>query len=105
MALSTESFGVLQRAIDQKIGTCPLCSQRHWTTNGELAVIQTVPRLSRRKSPGLAGLLEPVPVYRPEEFPVLPLMCKVCGNTVLLNVYALGVSGLWPGLAPAATKS
>ena len=35
----------------------------------------------------------------PPAYPMLLLMCNNCGNTMLLNVYTLGIADIWPAIA------
>lgn len=39
----------------------------------------------------------------PAAYPLLPLICNNCGNTILLNVYILGIADIWPAVASGKT--
>ena len=113
MALTQGQKDRVARALSDKLlGSCPICMNKQWTFGEDLVLLRTSPELSKPVTGGLArvisgqsgfpsldeiiaGVTNPV-----AEMPLLPVMCRVCGNTVLLNVYALGIADVW-ALGPA----
>lgn len=75
-------------AINAKMGevirTCPICGTSNWGIQGNgLVYLQLVP-------PGTQGL-----VIGGVSLPNVVVMCQHCGNTVMLNVFVLGVADLF----------
>lgn len=116
MPLSPLQSQRISEAVGQKVkNPCPLCGQRDWGWGPDLVVLQaqrysTAPDLTV----GLAAIWraggQPSPLDRlkemgilppdpPPAYPTLPVMCNTCGNTVLLNVYMLGIADIWPSIA------
>jgi hypothetical protein len=83
----------IRRALDEKLtGVCPLCAQRAWVIGHGLTMIQAV-------GPPTEHALDTV-TY---SYPSLPVMCLACGNTILMNVYVLGISDIWRLESPSPT--
>ena len=111
MPLSGLQTERISEAVGQKITKpCPLCGERAWAWGPDLLILQSqmyetaqlgladILSLSRQQSPLAAGTPLAMPA-RPAAYPVLLLMCNHCGNTALLNVYALGIADIWPAIA------
>jgi hypothetical protein len=80
----------IESAIREKMpGACPLCSQRDWAIGRGITLLLAV-------APPSASTLSKV-TYT---YPALPVMCRVCGNTLLMNVYVLGIADMWPEQLP-----
>lgn len=83
-AASIEPGSALSQEIAARLGErvknpCPLCGERTWSWAADLVMLRPRSRT-------------------PLEYPLLTLTCSTCGNTALLNVYALGLEHLWPPL-------
>ncbi len=85
---------------------CPLCLTKNWQFGENLVMLQTLPSPPRHRPTVLTTLATGGPLSpRPgPSYPTLPVMCQNCGNTVLLNVYKLGLADLWQGQIPASPK-
>jgi hypothetical protein len=122
--LTAQQSQRISQAIAQKIsGPCPLCGVRAWHWGQDLVVLRTerfevAPPTAEEVNAGLNVLLNrqrqiknigdllaqgaeppiptPPPPASPPAYPTLPLMCDNCGNTMLLNVFPLGIADLWP---------
>jgi hypothetical protein len=73
------------RTIKERVGgdiKCPLCGHVAWMFTDGVAVIQSQERLGDFAVPD-RGL------------PALPLVCRQCGNTHFLNIFALGLGDLF----------
>ena len=117
MPLTANQSQRISLAIGQKvISPCPLCGARAWAWGSDLVVLQTnryetlaeyftpltqIGPLDKLRDMGiLAPHPQPQAVFStPPAYPTLPLMCNNCGNTMFLNVYALGISDLWPEIS------
>ena len=76
-ALTQEQSARISMVLGQKVtAPCPLCGQRAWGWGPDLVVVST-PRHDVR-------------------YPLLVLLCSNCGNTMLLNVYMIGIADIWP---------
>lgn len=84
---------------------CALCGQWNWKYGDRLIILEGGPEPTpslyvlayrQRNQPDLGKTLGPLPPV----YPVLPLWCENCGNTLLLNVYQLGVAEIWQGQIP-----
>ncbi len=121
LPLSPEQSQRISAAVGQKVtGRCPLCGQSAWGWLPDLVVLQTqhhetAPELGTlarlassppssessglssfsRLTEQLAGRRTPAPA----SYPMLLVMCKNCGNTMMLNVYTLGIADIWPTIA------
>jgi len=90
---------------------CPLCLTKNWQFGENLVMLETLPSPPpRHRSTTLLSTWATSsggPLYRPRpspSYPTLPVMCQNCGNTVLLNVYKLGIADLWQGQIPATPQ-
>jgi len=73
------------RTIKERVGgdvKCPLCGHIAWIFTDGVAVIQSQETLASSAVPD-KGL------------PALPMVCRQCGNTHFLNVFALGLGDLF----------
>ena len=78
---------------------CPVCRDRQWSYGDYPVLLPTTapgftysPNIER----GLATLRDYLyPGTGPTSYPVLPVICMTCGNTVLLNVHVLGIADVW----------
>jgi hypothetical protein len=129
--LSPEQTQRISTTVGKKvINPCPLCGVKDWGWGADLVLLQTqrvdpataselgtlagnifgkpsTPPLetlppsfydSLKTLASLASKVEPPPTY-----PLLPVICNNCGNTVLLNVYFLGIADIWPAIAASST--
>lgn len=106
MPLTPEQMARVTHVLDQKLkGSCPLCNERQWTFGTDLVLLETSPEagsfgpllFGRRQRHTLLGGV-PSSLQSPTVFPMLPIMCRNCGNMMLMNVYTLGIADLWPNL-------
>ncbi len=119
--LSPQQNQRISIAVGQKVShPCPLCGVKAWGWGADLIVLQTqrfdtaaeplgfgslATALGQPPSPPpsilsqLAVLRSLAPVQPPPWYPLLPVVCNNCGNTVLLNVYILGIADIWPAIA------
>ena len=106
MPLTQDQMDRIARVLDQKLkGFCPLCNERQWTFGTDLLLLETSPEASsfgpllfrRHPRPTILGGV-PSSLQGPTVFPMLPIMCRNCGNMMLMNVYTLGIADLWPNL-------
>ncbi len=129
MALTPEQSARISNVLGQKLQgrPCPVCGVVAWGWGADLVILQSTRYPSASAPPSLSGIgseygafgvgwppqspppppppgsllalaksaLEPPP----PAYPTLPLMCNNCGNTVLLNVYTLGIADIWPLIA------
>jgi hypothetical protein len=105
VALTNEQTNRVAEILRVKLTeACPLCLTKRWTFDGNLVMLQTLPRRTflRPRPTLLTGRLNP---QSPPTYPTLPVMCDNCGNTVLLNVYKLGIADLWSGQIPSVPRS
>ena len=75
-------FAAIQDALSKKAplgGACPICSTNDWQIGSRLVIVPVAP---------VAGLTM---LGAGASLPSIPLICKNCGNTVLLNAFFLGV--------------
>lgn len=85
MALTKDQQDRVLKTIKQRVGgdiKCPLCGQIAWMFAEGVAVISAQDTLSQFSVPD-RGL------------PALPLVCRQCGNTHFLNIFALGLGDLF----------
>jgi hypothetical protein len=123
LALTPEQSARIATVLGQKLGgrPCPVCGVTAWGWGADLVVLQSTRYPSAPPPSGFAGLsglsglggfgvgVPPGPPKSllqtlaseppPPAYPTLPLMCNNCGNTVLLNVYTLGIADIWPAIA------
>jgi hypothetical protein len=91
-----QSQEILQK-INQKLGgppTCPMCHHNVWQLSDGIVLLTL-------QSPASGGIQ-----LGGKSLPGVPLICSTCGNTVLLNVFMLGVAeklGILPS-APEGSK-
>ena len=113
MPLSAEQSQRIATVLGQKLKgrPCPVCGENAWGWGADLVVLQTT-RYDTAQLPfpalsSILGMHRDTPLslatsvlasQPPPAYPALPLMCNNCGNTVLLNVYVLGISDIWPAL-------
>jgi len=110
VALTEDQQLRLANALRAKLTeACPLCRTHQWTFDQSLVMLQALPAPSPSllgstyltRTLATAGPLAPRPG---PSYPTLPVMCGNCGNTVLLNVYKLGIADLWKGQIPASPQ-
>jgi len=79
MAFTPEQETKLIAAVQAKANrkTCPGCGTSSWSLGPETVLLQAT-------EPGV-----PIPLGR--GYPCIALICRLCGNTQLYNVYYLGV--------------
>ena len=85
MALTAAQQERVLRTIKERVGgdiKCPLCGHVAWMFTSGVAVISAQETLGSFAVP-YQGL------------PALPLVCRQCGNTHFLNVFALGLADLF----------
>ena len=85
MALTADQQDRVLRTIKERVGgdvKCPLCGHISWIFGDGVAVITSQPTLTYSAVPD-KGL------------PALPMVCRQCGNTHFLNVFALGLGDLF----------
>lgn len=85
MALTVDQQDRILQTIKDRIGgeiKCPLCGRSTWMFTEGVAVINAQPTLDSSAVPD-------------QGLPALPLVCRQCGNTHFLNVFALGLSDLF----------
>lgn len=85
MALTTHQQERVLQTIRDRIGgdiRCPLCGRSNWIFTEGVAVISAHETLNDLAVPD-RGL------------PALPLVCRQCGNTHFLNIFALGLGDLF----------
>src|SRR5262245_36854461 len=118
--LSSEQAQRISEAVGQKLTQpCPLCLVRAWGWGQDPILLRSQrfelaggrPSLADLTSPplptlggaggSLASLAALATAPPPAVYPTLPVMCSNCGNTVLLNIYTLGIADIWPDLAQA----
>jgi len=113
---SREISEVLGRKVTQP---CPVCGQHQtWSWSSDLIMLQSHRYETVQEYFGPLGYMPPPlpparqqleilksiaggPESPPPVYPTLPVMCSNCGNTVLLNVYVLGIAHIWPDIASA----
>jgi hypothetical protein len=83
MTLPIEVLTEIGTALNQRgVGSanpCPVCGQRTLTLNGEGFITLAVSEHPLDISLGGRG------------FPLIPLVCGNCGNTILINLYNIGL--------------
>jgi len=90
MAFTPEQFQAIIQSLTGKIGgdrACPMCGHNTWTVNDGLVLLTLQP-----PTPGavmLGGIT----------LPNVTITCKTCGNTVLFNVFTLGLAEMF-GIMP-----
>ncbi len=122
MALTPEQSARISNVLGQKLQgrQCPVCGVLAWGWGADLVILQSTRYPAAPPSPFLGlgtlggmGVGSPPPPSPsllhtfatatleppPPAYPTLPLMCNNCGNTVLLNVYTLGIADIWPLIA------
>jgi hypothetical protein len=129
MALSEAQSQRVSLTIGQRLRSpCPLCGQANpWTWGPDPIVLvaqryETAPDISALAailgtktssqlalealaSLGISAGTPMMPVAASTQaYPLLPVICRNCGNTVLLNIYTLGLQDLWPAIANAKAK-
>lgn len=128
MPLTAEQTKKISEAVGRKVTKpCPLCGETAWGWLPDLVVLQGQ-RYETEQPTGFKGLSTlfnlPTPTSAhdpadqvasstiaslaaiiasreppPAAYPTLPIMCNNCGNTMLLNVYTLGIADIWPAIA------
>jgi hypothetical protein len=128
VALTPEQSSRIAKVLGEKLQgrPCPVCGVLAWGWGADLVILQTtryppasapapglgslggfgvgLPSLSEPSRPPSSSpsLLQTLATFAPESpppaYPTLPLMCNNCGNTVLLNVYTLGIADIWPAI-------
>jgi len=86
VALSVDQMELIRAALERKlgpreIGACSICSTRNWlleTSGLAILVLSDDPSVAQRGGKAI---------------PAVVLSCTNCGNTVLLNIFNLGVPG------------
>jgi len=73
-----------------KGATCPLCKQGKWVVGPNLVALRAVPPTS------VGDLLMGGPVY-----PLVPISCANCANTMLVNALVIGGIVLPPEVTDA----
>jgi hypothetical protein len=116
VALTAEQTARIANVLGQKLQgrPCPVCGVLAWGWGADLVILQTTRYQSAAPSfpgpanlggfgiglgspqPSLTSLAQSLTEPPPPAYPTLPLMCNNCGNTVLLNVYTLGIADIWP---------
>jgi hypothetical protein len=71
---------------------CSFCAERNWVIQGNGLVYLSVQPIATR------GIVLGGPTL-----PAVALMCQTCGNTLLLNVFGLGVAEAF-GMAPTVAE-
>jgi len=119
VALTPEQSARISEVLGQKLQgrPCPVCGVSAWGWGADLVILQAARYPSRPHGFGVTWPPQPPPpappptslLYSlataapepppPPQYPTLPLMCNNCGNTVLLNVYTLGIDDIWPTIA------
>jgi hypothetical protein len=120
VALTPEQSARISNVLGQKLQgrPCPVCGVLAWGWGADLVILQSTRYPAAPPSPlGLGSLAggfgvgsppptslltlaqSAIPEPPPPAYPTLPLMCNNCGNTVLLNVYTLGIADIWPLIA------
>lgn len=74
----TAVMGALQKRPTMR---CVVCGQQSWNVNSDLVLLQTVQ----------VG----IPLMVATGAPSVAVICTVCGNTLLFNVFALGVGDIF----------
>jgi ribosomal protein S27E len=85
VALTVAQQEQVLQTIKDRIGgdiKCPLCGRTAWMFTDGVAVIHAQETLANSAVPD-------------QGLPALPLVCRQCGNTHFLNVFALGLSHLF----------
>lgn len=85
MALTADQQDRVLKTIKERIGgdiKCPLCGRVAWMFTDGVAVIHAQESLSSSAIPD-------------QGLPALPMVCRQCGNTHFLNVFALGLGDLF----------
>jgi hypothetical protein len=85
VALTADQQERVLKTIKDRVGgdvKCPLCGQVAWMFTDGVAVIAAQEKLGQFAVPD-RGL------------PALPMVCRQCGNTHFLNIFALGLSDLF----------
>jgi hypothetical protein len=85
MALTADQQDRILQTIKDRIGgeiKCPLCGRSTWMFTDGVAMISAQATLDSAAIPD-------------QGLPALPLVCRQCGNTHFLNVFALGLSDLF----------
>lgn len=79
MALDPQLQARVIAQLQQKwrTSTCPMCGQNTWEVHGHVT-------LNLGNVPGVLQVGGPV-------LPTVAVVCQVCGNTVLVNLVALGL--------------
>ena len=86
MSFTADQQAKALAALTAKAKPCPTCGHNNWTMGPSMVLLPTY----EPSSPPTFGV----------GHPCLTLVCSKCGNTVLFNVYVLGlaeVMGLPPG--------
>lgn len=85
MALTAEQQDRVLQTIKERIGgdiKCPLCGRTAWIFTEGVTVISAQATFDSAAIPD-------------QGLPALPLVCRQCGNTHFLNVFALGLADLF----------
>jgi hypothetical protein len=116
VSLSAEESRRISAAVGEKIkNPCALCGASAWGWLPNLVSLPTTPYETASQQPtGKRALLRNITdvaseasglsavashlAYTPPSpsYPLLPVLCHHCGNTLLLNVYTLGIADIWP---------
>jgi hypothetical protein len=83
-----EELAMISKAIEQKaphLKVCPLCQTNNW---GIVGGVLFIPLQGRSPSGSLV-------MATTNNIPLLPIICKTCGNAVFLAIYQLGLEPLF----------